>query len=490
MAAARPVSGKPETLHSAASFAGNVAVLAGGAALGQLLTILASPVLSRIYSPADFGVLAVYLSILGLVAAAAALRYEFAIPLAEDDATAAGLLAVCLCIVCLVSCLAGVCVWRCGNMFVGTGDLAALSPYLWLLPLGVLALGLYNTLTYWLVRNKNFRHLALAKLTTAAVGIVVQSVLGLLSFKPVGLLWGWLSGQGMGVVTLAILGCRDGRTHLGGVTGTAMRRAACRYRQFPIFSGPTALFNALSRQLPVLMLGYFFSSSVVGYWLLSNRLLGAPTALVATAIGQVFLQRAARHRNADIAALSLRVFRCLVAVGLAPILLLTISAPELFSAILGAHWRQAGVYAQWLAPWQFFVFVGLPLSNIFNVLERLREAFLFNLCILLARFAALYVGGVKDEPMLGVALFGVSGAVLWLIMCLRVLSLAGASVGNVGGTLYRELLAAIPFAALVWGVKVVLGNDAAVAASTAACVLVFFVLRNRQLLSHLRAQVC
>jgi O-antigen/teichoic acid export membrane protein len=66
-------------------FARSVAVVTAGSALGQGLVVASAPLLTRLYTPADFGVLAVYGSIVSLVAVVAALRYEFAIALPGHD---------------------------------------------------------------------------------------------------------------------------------------------------------------------------------------------------------------------------------------------------------------------------------------------------------------------------------------------------------------------------------------------------------------------
>lgn len=81
------------------SFVRNVAVLAGGTAAGQAIVVLASPVLTRLYTPEDFGVLAVYASLLCVLSTVATLRYELAIPLPKRDEDAAALVVLCLVIV-------------------------------------------------------------------------------------------------------------------------------------------------------------------------------------------------------------------------------------------------------------------------------------------------------------------------------------------------------------------------------------------------------
>src|SRR5690606_17674747 len=113
------------------SFARNVGVLAGGAALGQGITLLAAPLLSRLYSPDDFGLLAVYASLLGILSVAANLRYELAIPLPEGDEEAAQVLGLSLAVTVVVSLLAALVVWALGERLLGLIGSPALRPYLW-----------------------------------------------------------------------------------------------------------------------------------------------------------------------------------------------------------------------------------------------------------------------------------------------------------------------------------------------------------------------
>jgi lipopolysaccharide exporter len=66
-------------------FAVNVLKLISGTALGQMITVLVSPLLARIYAPEDFGLLAVYISIASILSVIISLRYETAVVLPEDD---------------------------------------------------------------------------------------------------------------------------------------------------------------------------------------------------------------------------------------------------------------------------------------------------------------------------------------------------------------------------------------------------------------------
>jgi len=60
-------------------------MIAGGTAFAQILNALLSPVITRIYSPREYGILTVYIAILGLIAVIGSLNYEYSIPIADDD---------------------------------------------------------------------------------------------------------------------------------------------------------------------------------------------------------------------------------------------------------------------------------------------------------------------------------------------------------------------------------------------------------------------
>ena len=184
-------------------FARSITVLAGGAALGQGVALLASPILTRLYSPEDYGVLGVYAAILGMITVVASLRYEYALPLPEDDATAANVLAVCLLLLCGTVALASILVLCWGREIVRWVDAPALERYLWLLPLGMLGAGAYQILNYWTVRKRNFSRLAGTRITRGAGRAVIQIGMGLTHVGPLGLVLGQIAGETAGTASLA-----------------------------------------------------------------------------------------------------------------------------------------------------------------------------------------------------------------------------------------------------------------------------------------------
>lgn len=355
------------------SFARNVAVLAGGSAFGQALALAVSPVLTRLYTPEDFGVLATYAAALAVIAAVAALRYEFAIPLPTDQRQAANLTVLCLGLVGGVTALVTVGVWALGPALVQLVGAPALGPYLWLLPLGVLGTGAYATFNYWAIRQGTFNDIARTRLSQSVSQVGTQLGLGALVPGPVGLLVGQIVGQAAGSMRLARIAWRDSKAAFGEVSMRGIRRIAHRYRRFPLISSGSALLNTAGLQVPALLVIAFFGIEVGGWFALAQRVAGNPLNVIGTAVSQVYTNEAPRvlkEDPKDLLRLFLGTAKKLLVVGVVPVAVLAVSGPWLFGVVFGGEWVEAGLYARYLSLLFLARFIAVPLSQTLNILER------------------------------------------------------------------------------------------------------------------------
>ncbi len=355
-------------------FARSVAVLVGGTALGQSLTVLASPLLTRLYTPQDFGVLAVYASILGIVTVVASLRYELAIPLPEDGKIATNLLALSLAIAVGTSLLVGIGLWFLGDQVVDWTNIPVLRPYLWLLPLGMLGAAMYQIFNYWAIRGQAFRQIARTKVNQSLGQIITQLLLGWGKVAPLGLLLGHFVGLVVGSGTLAALALgRDRKKVIEQISSGRISQAAYRYRGFPFYSSGSALLNSAVLYLPTLLLTAFYGLQVAGWFALGQRVIGLPLTLIGQSVTQVYTNEAARLARQDMAAmraLFLKTVTKLFLAGLVPISLLALSGPWLFATIFGVGWIESGVYVRILALMFAVQFAVSPPSQALNIIER------------------------------------------------------------------------------------------------------------------------
>ncbi len=356
------------------SFLGNVLILAGGTGLGQLVVVLAMPVLTRLYGPEEFGILTVFVSVLTILLAISALRYDIAIPLPEDESTAINLLALGFLIVSGFSLLAGV-VLRLFRKQIGiwVSVPQIMANLWWLLPVALFAGSVYQIAVYWHVRKKRFSRLSQARVSQSLASAGAQLGMGLLSAGSIGLTGGYALGQitAGGVLFGSLV--KEDRRLLHQITRNRIKDAAFRYRRFPLISSWSALLNSGGLQLPSLLLLAFFGAATAGWFGLAQRVMGIPISLIGYSVSQVYLGEASRLRNENPEAmrqLFLRTAtRLFIFVGV-PMMIGGGIAPWAFGFIFGEQWRASGWFIVALLPMFLGQVVAMPLSQSLNILER------------------------------------------------------------------------------------------------------------------------
>lgn len=334
--------------------------------MGQGLVILATPLLTRLYTPAEFGVLAVFSALAYCLISVASLRYEMAVPLAPDDETAMNLLAVAV-----VAALGTACVCAVvaavfpGAIHAALGN-SGVNPYAWVLSLSVAGGGVYQALTYWEVRRGHFSTIGKTRFAQNVAQVGVQLSAGLAGLGVVGLVAGDVIGRAGGGGGLAARLRRDDRHLLATVSVAGMRRAASSYRRFPLLSSWSAIVNAVGLSVPALVFGGLFGAATAGLFVLAQRMVGLPLRLVGSAVAQVYLSEAGRAAHADPSrarALFLQTARRLLLLGLVPTVVVGALGSLLFGAVFGSEWREAGAYAQILALPFALQTVGPPVAD-------------------------------------------------------------------------------------------------------------------------------
>lgn len=430
------------------SFARNVVTLITGTTFAQALMILVAPILTRLYSPEDYGIYALYTSILSILAVISCWRYELAIVLPEKDEDAANLLVLSICICFGMAILTLILVALFRNPIASLFGAPKLAPWLWFMPISLIAAGLFQAFNYWSTRHKQFKRLAIRQITQSAVTAGTQLGAGfVLHPGPGGLISGSILGQLVATGRLAWqVGKEEGGQIVTWTNKHHIQKMFVLHKKFPLFDLWSGLLNTVSAMLPVLLLGYFFNPAVVGFYALGQRILSIPMGVVGSSLAQVFYPRANNAvRDGDLAQIVMRAFSELIKISLVPIVLLIIIAPQLFSFFFGSQWLMAGEYVKWLGIWFLFAFISSPLSTIFVVLNRQGNLLIFNIVLFSTRICLLVWAGWLYDDLLAIKLLGFSGGVIYLILCIWVLKLSGNKIDQVIKQVLISFFSAIPY---------------------------------------------
>ena len=409
-------------------FARGVGLLVSGTTGAQVLLVLSAPILARLYTPQEFGLLAVFVSLVALIDVFSSFRYEQAILLPVDDAEAANVLVLSLLLVVVSSSLAALLVSMLGAPIAELLGVPSLNSYWWLLPIGIFLSGVYSIFNLWALRTKRYSTIAGTKILQAIAALAIQ----LVTFKlgGVGLILGQIASQSVGTGNLAR--SSNGWSTCKQVSWSGIKLAALRYKRFPIFSTWAGLANTAGTQLPAIMFSALFTPAAAGLYALANRVLQLPISLVGGAIGHVFFANGAQaRREGKLGSLTEQVHGTLAQIGLPLAFLLMLIGPELFSFVFGESWRQAGEFARWMTPWLYLSFVTSPISKIFFVAERQKDALIFQLVMLSFRVLAVLLGYWLNDLLITVILFAGASALCYAGFLFMILHIAGSSVHKI-----------------------------------------------------------
>ena len=162
----------------------NMYVLFLGGISARLITIATVPLLSRIYSPEDFGFLSIFTSIIKLMTPILTLQYVLAIPLPKNDIEAANIFSLSILLIINSSLLISIIIIFVGPALLHYISAEKLLPYTWLIMLGIVGAGSYQLIFMWAIRKKMFTEISKTQVWQTLIGSIVKLVLGIMAMKP------------------------------------------------------------------------------------------------------------------------------------------------------------------------------------------------------------------------------------------------------------------------------------------------------------------
>ncbi len=395
------------------AFVKNVIIVMSGTALAQIIGFALVPVISRLFTPADFGVFGSFNAVVGVISAGITMEYSQAIMLPKEKNDALNLFFISCFSTIIISFLCMlVCLMAPSYML----ELMK-APGVWMLALlvfTILITGFNVTLQAWCVRAKAFKHTSVSQVIRSISSNGMQVGFGFFKTGPIGLIVSTILADLLASINLLHVFLSDSRKKAHEISWVRMKELAKEYHDFPMYSASQNLINALSSGLPVLLLTHFFSITVAGSYAFGVRLLSAPMGLLTRALRQVLFQKASetQHNGRNLLPLYTKTTFGLFAVGIFPALILIIWAPHIFALILGPQWYTAGEYARGLMVWMLFVFCNVPAVLFARIIRMQRTVFFYDLVLLAARISILAVGGLYLTALQTINLFSILGAVM------------------------------------------------------------------------------
>lgn len=373
------------------SYKKNILILVGGRVIAQAIPVLLTPLLTRIYSPGDFGVFAVYASIISFIAMISNGRYCLAIilPKEREDAQKLVSLSTILTLSTTTIFLIFLVFW--GKHFFSILNVEELNKYIFLIILNIGFVGLYESLFYYGLREKKYKILALNAIVQSIFVIVARLLLGYFGYTGIGLLFSYLFGY---IISYILLLLRLETPYRVKIKKSDIKRLFKRYINFPKFSLLGDSLNVLSSSAPNIFLNKGFGSIATGYFNISEKVLGAPIWFVTSSVGDVFKQEASEQYR--LTGSCRKVFekttKSLFLLGIIPFILIFFIIPPLVPFLFGEVWAPAGEYIRIFSIMYFSSFVVGPTAYIVYIVNKQNYAIIFQGIKLFAIVLAFLLG--------------------------------------------------------------------------------------------------
>ena len=386
-----------KTFFSKSQFGKNLLTLGSGTVFAQILPFLFYPVIARVFTPEEFGLLATLTAIFTIMSNFASGRYELGVLVAKSKQDAVNLIAVVI-VLCFVVLTVIYLILQLffADILSDTLHEPQLKKWLFICPLSAFALIVFNTYNEWCVRNGFFKKLAINKITNASAITFSKMLLGVVKVFSQGLVIGDLLGRFISAGASVFRALQQDAAAFKEISIAGMKKVAKEFVEFPKYIMPGRLLNEIGKHLPVLLLGFYFNSAEVGYFSMTMLVVYGPVSMISFAIRDVFRQQANEEflKKGNCRVFYLTILKNLSFIALAGAVVLMFCMPYLFSIFVGKQWNTAAYYAQILTIPILLSFVSTPLFDVLIIANKLKFNFLWQAYYMLITFVSLWVGCV------------------------------------------------------------------------------------------------
>ena len=397
-------------------FSKNVLTLMAGTTIAQALPIAISPILTRIYTPEDFGVFAVYVAIISIFSTIVTAKYELAIMLPKNETNSFHIAIIAILINIFVSIILSILIAVFHKNFLELLGINQLDNWIYIIPLSVFLIGLINTLNYWLNSQKEYKQLSINKIVQSTTNASSTLVFGFSKFGYDGFIISQLLAQSL-IVAILLKKIFQNK-YIKFIQKTKLIALAKRYINFPKITMFHSLLSTFSSQFPIFMISYYFSSKDTGHYSFATKIIAIPIGLISSSFYQVFFQAFSKEKN-KIKLYRSKFFKINI-IFLPLFVIFWFFLPLIFEFVFGKDWLIAGVYAQILLPLIYLKFISnLFTSTVYIYYEKQFENLLLAILITILNVCSLTIGGISQNIELGLFLVMISNSSVILFKLYR-----------------------------------------------------------------------
>ena len=412
-----------KTILKNESFYKNVSKLLSANFIVQVIAFALSPIISRLYSPSDFGHLAIFMSVAGFFIVFASSRFELAIILPTKDDDANALVKLSFILNFIVSILSFIIVFYFKDVLSQYYKVEFDEVWLYLLPFTVFFSTSYFILINYHNRHKNYNKQAVGQAVLGISNPLSTIALAAQNGFQFGMIKAVLISNALASFIFSPVLFKNKVFQ----TKTKISTVLKKYYRFPVFNLPHALLNFLSNSLPVFILTPAFGEISIGLFSMALGKVFKPLNMFGGSIYQVLSKNIVDdiQNKKAVSSQVLKLIKTMALIGILPFIVLFILSPQLFAFIWGEEWRMSGVYLRYLLPWLFLVYLTSAVSFLPNVLKQQKGALKIEIIYFILRFIVLSYGVKSNKIETALMLYSFVGllvlsfSLFWYISILK-----------------------------------------------------------------------
>lgn len=375
-------------------FAKNTFKLTIGTSVAQAIPMIFYPVLGRIFTPGDFGLLATIASITAIISVYSTGMYDRSILITDTKKEAANVIGLVLLMSFFILLISYFILQFIIVQYTTWLKDPQLKEWLFICPISAFMVIIYNCYNEWSVRNKYFTNLSWNKIINAGSTTLGKLFFGIIKITSNGLIVGDVIGRTISAIGCIVRALQKDKEVFFQISFKRMKYLSKRYIEFPLYSLPGQLINTIVGQLPIIMIASIFNNIEVGYFAMTMNVLSVPISVISIAIRDTFRQKAnedyKKHGNCRY--LFNKTFKILSTFAILGSTILIFILPELFSVLLGNQWRLAGEYSQILLPMIAIAFVTNSLNGVLIIVEKMKIDLFFQIYYLIITILSFWLG--------------------------------------------------------------------------------------------------
>lgn len=315
-------------------FIGDSFLMILSSGIAQFILIITTPIITRLYSPTEFGEFTIFSNIAMILIPIINARYDLLIVNTKNDRSANILsqisFLISLLILLILIPIFAISAWLYPNFIL---DFIFIIIMLFLV-------SLTNIFTNYLNKERKYKVLSLINVFRAGSMALLQIIFGLLALGSLGLIIGFSLSYIAGIT----LGYKTFKKHFNIVRDKEETKALfLENKNQLVYSTPSILLNSLSFSVVVFFIGILYTNTEVGIYGMAIRVLGIPVTIISLGLSKIFMQQANDYyiEHGSFRNLLLKFSSILVIVSIILYMPLYLFSEELVNILLGHSWVDA-----------------------------------------------------------------------------------------------------------------------------------------------------